>query len=238
MLDPTRVTLYIGDTGMSGFEFREDVLMRRFGIQINKTSINSVLLIFTIGVTWSSVHYLLDALRRIAEQLTRAQDAAGPADRALHRRKIENLTLGLPALPNFSDFDSAFKADPRCPDGDMRAAFYAGYTETNREYIPLDAAQTAGRRRPHPGLHQLRRPLSTRIPDPGTRPGRLDRHPRLPASGRRQGDPRLPTRTGPVRVHRNRPRSSRAPPWEPGRHPRHCRRSGRPGAGARSQRTR
>ena len=142
VLDPTRVTLYIGDTGMSGFEFREDVLMRKFGIQINKTSINSVLLIFTIGVTWSSVHYLLDALRRIAEQLTRAQDSAGPADRALHRRKIETLTLGLPALPNFSDFDSAFKADPRCPDGDMRAAFYAGYTETNREYIPLDAAQT------------------------------------------------------------------------------------------------
>jgi len=142
VLDPTRVTLYIGDTGMSGFEFREDVLMRKFGIQINKTSINSVLLIFTIGVTWSSVHYLLDALRRTAEQLTKTQDSAGPADRALHRRKIENLTLGLPALPNFSDFDSAFKADPRCPDGDMRAAFYAGYTETNREYIPLDAAQT------------------------------------------------------------------------------------------------
>ena len=55
VLDPTRVTLYIGKTGMNGYDFREHVLMERFGIQINKTSINSVLLIFTIGVTWSSV---------------------------------------------------------------------------------------------------------------------------------------------------------------------------------------
>lgn len=57
MLDPTRLTLFIGKTGMNGFDFREKILMERYGIQINKTSINSVLLIFTIGVTWSSVHY-------------------------------------------------------------------------------------------------------------------------------------------------------------------------------------
>ena len=44
-----QVTLYIGKTGMSGFEFREQILMDRFGIQINKTSFNSVSPIFTIG---------------------------------------------------------------------------------------------------------------------------------------------------------------------------------------------
>ncbi|MGH3848008.1 MAG: hypothetical protein ACRDS0_42365, partial [Pseudonocardiaceae bacterium] len=65
VLDPTRVSLFIGKTGMSGYDFRVKTLMDQFGIQINKTSINSVLLIFTIGVTWSSVHYLLDALRRV-----------------------------------------------------------------------------------------------------------------------------------------------------------------------------
>ena len=116
----------------------------------------------------------------------------------------------------------------------LRAAFFAEYTETNREYIPLDAAQT---------LVDGGRPLVSAnfvVPYPPgfpilvPRPDRLDRHPRLPATGRRQGNPRLPTRTGPVRVHRNRPRSPRAPPWKPGRHPRHRRRSGRPGAGARS----
>jgi arginine decarboxylase len=56
VLDATRVTLFVGKTGMNGYDFREKILMDRFGIQINKTSINSVLLIFTIGVIWSSVH--------------------------------------------------------------------------------------------------------------------------------------------------------------------------------------
>ena len=73
MLDPTRVTLYLGKTGMNGYDFREKILMDRFGIQINKTSINSVLLIFTIGVTWSSVHYLLDVLRRVATDFDRSR---------------------------------------------------------------------------------------------------------------------------------------------------------------------
>ncbi|CCH77713.1 conserved hypothetical protein [Nostocoides japonicum T1-X7] len=149
VLDPTRVTLYIGDTGMTGFEFREHVLMKRFGIQINKTSINSVLLIFTIGVTWSSVHFLLDALRRVAERLDRTVDAASGAERRLMQRRIRALTTDLPALPDFSDFDPAFRATPTSPDGDIRSAFYAGYSEVDREYVPLeDAAEllASGRR--------------------------------------------------------------------------------------------
>ena len=74
MLDPTRVTLFLGNTGMNGYDFREKILMDRFGIQINKTSINSVLLIFTIGVTWSSVHHLLDVLRRVATDFDREKE--------------------------------------------------------------------------------------------------------------------------------------------------------------------
>jgi arginine decarboxylase len=50
VLDPTRLTLYIGNTGLNRYEFRKDVVMGRFGIQINKMSINRVLLIFTIAV--------------------------------------------------------------------------------------------------------------------------------------------------------------------------------------------
>src|SRR6201987_4678638 len=37
VLDPTRVTLFLGATGMNGYDFREKILMDRFGIQINKT---------------------------------------------------------------------------------------------------------------------------------------------------------------------------------------------------------
>lgn len=140
VLDPTRVTLFIGKTGMNGYEFREKILMNRFGIQINKTSINSVLLIFTIGVTWSSVHYLLDALRRVAADFERSQSAAGKEDRILHERRVEEITEDLPALPDFSEFDDAFRPESACSFGDMRSAFYAGYEDSDREHVQLGAA--------------------------------------------------------------------------------------------------
>lgn len=88
VLDATRVTLFVGATGMNGYDFREKILMERFGIQINKTSINSVLLIFTIGVTWSSVHYLLDVLRRWQSISTapKGGERGGPGAAATPRR--------------------------------------------------------------------------------------------------------------------------------------------------------
>ena len=140
VLDPTRVTLFIGKTGMNGYDFREKILMERYGIQINKTSINSVLLIFTIGVTWSSVHYLLDVLRRIAIDFDREDRTRGKDDRALHQRKVEEITADLPALPDFSAFDHSFKPPGATTYGDMRAAFYAGYEESDREHVLLGAA--------------------------------------------------------------------------------------------------
>ena len=72
------------------------------GIQINKTSINSVLLNFTIGVTWTSLQFLLDVLRRTAVARARAVDGASQADRALMRTKTKALTAALPPLPDFS----------------------------------------------------------------------------------------------------------------------------------------
>ncbi|MEE6177518.1 aminotransferase class I/II-fold pyridoxal phosphate-dependent enzyme [Mycobacterium sp. 050134] len=140
VLDATRVTLFIGKTGMNGYDFREKILMERFGIQINKTSINSVLLIFTIGVTWSSVHYLLDVLRRIATDLDRTESAASVADRALQRRHVEEVTEDLPHLPDFSEFDVAFQPVDGCMFGDMRSAFYAGYEESDREHVLIGMA--------------------------------------------------------------------------------------------------
>ncbi|CQD22443.1 putative Orn/Lys/Arg decarboxylase [Mycobacterium europaeum] len=140
VLDATRVTLFVGKTGMNGYDFREKILMERFGIQINKTSINSVLLIFTIGVTWSSVHYLLDVLRRVATDFDRAESAASVADRALHQRHVEEITQDLPHLPDFSEFDVAFRPVDACIFGDMRSAFYAGYEESDREHVLIGMA--------------------------------------------------------------------------------------------------
>jgi arginine decarboxylase len=140
VLDPTRVTLFLGKTGMTGYDFREEILMGRFGIQINKTSINSVLLIFTIGVTWSSVHYLLDVLRRVAADFEKNKRTAGKAGRALQQRRVAEITEDLPPLPDFSEFDRAFRPDGDSAFGDMRAAFYAGYDESAREHVLLGAA--------------------------------------------------------------------------------------------------
>src|SRR5699024_8167950 len=49
--DPTRVTLAIGKTGVDGNTFKNDYLMNQFGIQINKTSRNTVLFMTNIGTT-------------------------------------------------------------------------------------------------------------------------------------------------------------------------------------------
>jgi arginine decarboxylase len=139
VLDPTRVTLFVGKTGMNGYDFREKILMDRFGIQINKTSINSVLFIFTIGATWSSVHYLLDVLRRVATDFDRIQAESGAADIALHQRRVAEITEDLPHLPDFSEFDMGFRPVDVCPFGDIRSAFYAGYEESDREYVTIGA---------------------------------------------------------------------------------------------------
>jgi arginine decarboxylase len=140
ILDPTRMTLYTADTGYNGNEFKTDVLMDTYGVQINKTSINSVLFIATIGVTWSSVVFLLDVLKRIAEDLERRLEDASAAELAVLSRKVRKLTGGLPHLPDFSRFHAAFRPSPDAREGDLRAAYYLCYGQDNREYVSLEEA--------------------------------------------------------------------------------------------------
>ena len=69
VLDPSRVTIFIGATGIDGDHFKRRQLMDRFGVQINKTSRNTVLFMTTIGTTRSSVAYLIEVLVTIARDL-------------------------------------------------------------------------------------------------------------------------------------------------------------------------
>jgi arginine decarboxylase len=140
ILDPTRITLFIGDTGWNGDEFKNDVLMDRYGIQVNKTSINSVLFIVTIGATWGSVDYLLDVLRQIASSLDIELAEYSPAQRRVHDRRVQRVTTELPHLPDFSAFHDGFAPHPGSPEGDMRAAFFLGYDPDNVDYVPLEEA--------------------------------------------------------------------------------------------------
>ena len=67
-LEPTRVTLDVSKSGMSGSEFKK-VLMSRYDIQVNKTSANTVLFIIHIGSTRGMVTYLLESLADVAKNL-------------------------------------------------------------------------------------------------------------------------------------------------------------------------
>jgi arginine decarboxylase len=138
VLDPTRVTLDISRTGIDGYTFRDKYLMQQFDIQVNKTSLNTVLFITNIGTTRSAISYLLEVLIRIAGQIERDLGALNPAEMELHRAKLRTLTEELPPLPHFSHFHECFRPNPRTSEGDMRAAFFLSYDEANCEYIRID----------------------------------------------------------------------------------------------------
>ena len=144
VLDPTRLTIYTALTGASGFEFRGQVLMNQLGVQVNHTSINTVLMNATIGVTWGALSFLLDGFRRHAVDLDRRLAQASPEERRIFEAKIRAITAELPPLPDFSGFHEAFRTSD-AGEGDLRAAFFLAFTEGAVDYVPLSAAADAAR---------------------------------------------------------------------------------------------
>jgi arginine decarboxylase len=141
VLDPTRLTWYTPLTGKNGFEFRA-LLMKELGVQVNHTSINTVLMNATIGVTWGALSFLLDGLRREAARLDAQLAQASPAERALFDAKISAITTELPPLPDFSGFHAAFRTSA-AGEGDLRAAYFLAFAADSTEYVPLAEAQAA-----------------------------------------------------------------------------------------------
>lgn len=138
VLDATRVTVAVGGTGWDGDTFKTQILMDRYGIQINKTSRNTVLFMTNIGTTRSSVAYLIEVLVEIAKDLDELYDDASKMERLSFERRIKNLVEDLPPLPDFSRFHDAFRADGNTPEGDIRTAFFLSYDEANCDYMQLD----------------------------------------------------------------------------------------------------
>ncbi len=143
VLDATRVTLSVGGTGWDGDTFKNDVLMDRYGIQINKTSRNTVLFMTNIGTTRSSVAYLIEVLVEIANELDDLLDDASKMERLSFDRRVKNLTENYPPLPDFSRFHDAFRPDNVTPEGDIRTAYYLSYDEKNCDYLELDGSLQA-----------------------------------------------------------------------------------------------
>ncbi len=137
-LDATRVTLAVGGTGWDGDTFKTQVLMDKYGIQINKTSRNSVLFMTNIGTTRSSVAYLIEVLVEIAKELDDLLDDASKMEKMAFDRRVTNLTENFPPLPDFSRFHEAFRPDDKTPEGDIRSAYYLAYDDANCDYMDLD----------------------------------------------------------------------------------------------------
>ncbi|MEM8821122.1 MAG: aminotransferase class I/II-fold pyridoxal phosphate-dependent enzyme, partial [Pseudomonadota bacterium] len=140
VLDATRVTLVVGGTGFDGDTFKTKILMERHGIQVNKTSRNTVLFMTNIGTTRSSVAYLIEVLVSVAKELDDKIDDASRMERLAHDKRVQSLMKEVPPLPDFSRFHDAFRSDPggATPEGDMRRAFYLAYNDDNCEYLALD----------------------------------------------------------------------------------------------------
>lgn len=138
VLDPTKITLYIGKTGIDGDTFKNKYLMDKFNIQINKTSRNTVLFMTNIGTTRGSVTYLINSLLRISEELDDEFKALNDREVEIRAKKIHSLTKEVPPLPDFSYFHHSFQAVPGVPGGNLREAYFLAYDEDNYEYIPLE----------------------------------------------------------------------------------------------------
>lgn len=140
VLDPTRLTVFVGATGADGDTFKNKFLMDRHGIQINKTSRNTVLFMTNIGTTRSSVAYLIEVLVEIARELEENLENMSGAERRVFEKKTKSLTHDLPPLPHFSRFHDAFRreASGDTPEGDIRSAYFLAYDDENCAYLSLD----------------------------------------------------------------------------------------------------
>lgn len=140
VLDPTRVTLAVGGTGWDGDTFKTKILMDKYGIQINKTSRNTVLFMTNIGTTRSSIAYLIEVLVEIANDLDDLLDDASKMEKRSFENRVTALIEHVPPLPDFSRFHDAFRESKATPEGDIRTAYFLSYDEDNCDYLTLGTA--------------------------------------------------------------------------------------------------
>ncbi|WP_416210672.1 aminotransferase class I/II-fold pyridoxal phosphate-dependent enzyme [Nesterenkonia sp. HG001] len=128
VVDPSRITIEISRTGVDGDTFKHEHLMDRYGIQVNKTSGNTVLFMTNIGTSRSAIAYLIEVLVKLAERFEDEQSQRHPEDRL-------PLEAPMPPLPDFSAFSPGYATDDVLPDGDMRTAFFHGQQRKNIEHV-------------------------------------------------------------------------------------------------------
>ena len=152
-LDPTRMTLVCGTAGFDGTQFK-GILANRYGIQVNKTSRNSVLFQSNINNTRSDVAHLIRVLAEISGEIDRALSQGGANDRKTFDARVKSLMTDVPDLPNFSRFHDGFRGDAgqKTNEGDIRSGFYSAYDAEGCEYIRLADAEIDRRLKSGPEL--------------------------------------------------------------------------------------
>jgi arginine decarboxylase len=138
VLDPTKITLAVGLSGIDGDTFKNKYLMDQYNIQINKTSRNSILFMTSIGTTRGSVAYLINTLLHIAGNLDEELPALNKKEKDIVEQRVTSLMEDVPPLPDFSHFHAAFQTVKGVPGGDIRRAYFLAYRQENCEYIALD----------------------------------------------------------------------------------------------------
>lgn len=137
-LDPTRMTLVCGTAGFDGTQFK-GILANQYGIQVNKTSRNSVLFQSNINNTRSDVAHLIRVLAEIAGEVDRGLTEGGANAKKTFEARVKSLMTDVPDLPNFSHFHQSFRGDAgtKTNEGDIRGGFYSAYDAAGCEYIRL-----------------------------------------------------------------------------------------------------
>jgi len=138
-LDPTRLTLVCGTAGFDGTQFK-GILANRYGIQVNKTSRNSVLIQSNINNTRSDVAHLIRVLAEISGEIGRDLAQGGTNAVDAFQARVKSLMTDVPDLPNFSHFHAGFRgnAGDKTNEGDIRSGFFAAYDAAGCEYLRLN----------------------------------------------------------------------------------------------------
>jgi arginine decarboxylase len=152
-LDPTRLTLVCGTAGFDGTQFK-GILANRYGIQVNKTSRNSVLIQSNINNTRSDVANLIRVLAEICGEIERDLAQGGLGAIKTFDARVKSLMMDVPDLPNFSHFHAGFRGDAgeRTNEGDIRSGFFAAYDAAGCEHIRLNDPEIDKRLRNGPEL--------------------------------------------------------------------------------------
>ena len=135
VVDPSRLTLHIGNTGVDGDTFKHKYLMDLHGIQVNKTSRNTVLFMTNIGTSRSAAAYLIDVLVKLAEHFECERASIGPLALKARDARSAELNNAPPPLPDFSRFADKFRGLGGMIDGDIRTAYFTTYKTGSCGYL-------------------------------------------------------------------------------------------------------